>query len=641
MDTVMVYTFKNSTLLSSPTPVQRLSGQQLERLGSLSVADATRFLSGIQLKDYGGIGGLKTINVRSMGANHTTVYLDGLPISNAQNGQVDLGKFALDNIAKISLYSGDRPLLLQPAKAYASASSIYLESQLPAMENGQKQSLKAVLKTGSFGLFNPSLQWQKQLSTRTTASLSTAYTQANGRYRFRIYDTNYDTIATRENTDIRSLRTELFLNSELPDGNWNTHAYFYQSKRGLPDAVVANKFKPIMLGLGQRQNDRNIFLQTSIQKKFNRYHMAVKAKYANDYTYYTDPTIVKLEGPLENHYHQQETYLSLANSYDLTKGWGFALSGDWQWNKLNADLDNFAYPTRNTVLVASATRYKSDRLTLQSSLLVTWVQDGTKYNQAASRKTKMSPAASLSWQPFFQKDFFLRAFYKRIFRMPTFNDLYYTAIGNTLLDPEYAHQFDAGFTFAKTFNQQSGYINLQTDGYYNLVTNKIVATPAANQFRWIMYNLDRVSIKGIDVVLKGGLSLSRDLKLDVGINYSYEDARIKTDATSGMKYNAGEQVPYIPWHSGSFIMQVDYKNFLLNYSFVYTGERYSQAANSSENYLQPWYTHDLAVGKGWLIGHRKMRVMGEVNNIFNQAYEVVKSFPMPGRSYRLTLIFNY
>ena len=47
-------------------PTQKLEGKALEALSSHSVADALRYFSGIQIKDYGGIGGLKTVNIRSM-----------------------------------------------------------------------------------------------------------------------------------------------------------------------------------------------------------------------------------------------------------------------------------------------------------------------------------------------------------------------------------------------------------------------------------------------------------------------------------------------------------------------------------------------------------------------------------------------
>ena len=96
-------------------PVQTLSGEQLEKLRSNSIADALRYFSGMQIKDYGGVGGLKTVNVRSMGTNHTGICYDGIELGNAQNGQIDLGQFSLDNVEEISLYNGHRSALLQTA----------------------------------------------------------------------------------------------------------------------------------------------------------------------------------------------------------------------------------------------------------------------------------------------------------------------------------------------------------------------------------------------------------------------------------------------------------------------------------------------------------------------------------------------
>lgn len=57
-------------------PTQLLGGKALQRLSAHSVADAIRYFAGIQVKDYGGIGGLKTVNVRSLGTNHTGVFYD-------------------------------------------------------------------------------------------------------------------------------------------------------------------------------------------------------------------------------------------------------------------------------------------------------------------------------------------------------------------------------------------------------------------------------------------------------------------------------------------------------------------------------------------------------------------------------------
>lgn len=78
-----------------------------------SVADAIRYFSGVQIKDYGGIGGLKTVNIRSMGTNHVGVFYDGIQLGNAQNGTIDLGRFSLDNMEAITLYNGQKSSIFQ------------------------------------------------------------------------------------------------------------------------------------------------------------------------------------------------------------------------------------------------------------------------------------------------------------------------------------------------------------------------------------------------------------------------------------------------------------------------------------------------------------------------------------------------
>ena len=103
----------NEVTVTSKQPVrtiatsQTLSGADLQALSTTSVADALKYFSGVQIKDYGGLGGLKTINVRSLGAQHVGVYVDGIRITNAQNGTVDLGKFSLSSMESVSLYNAN------------------------------------------------------------------------------------------------------------------------------------------------------------------------------------------------------------------------------------------------------------------------------------------------------------------------------------------------------------------------------------------------------------------------------------------------------------------------------------------------------------------------------------------------------
>ena len=153
-------------------PVQTLSGKELESLNSNSVADALRYFAGVQVKDYGGVGGIKTVNVRSMGTNHTGVVYDGVQLGNAQNGQIDLGQFSLDNIEAISLHNGQKSQILQPARDFGSAGTIYMRTRTPRFDNGESYHARAAVRFGSFDLLNPSALVELKLSERVNASLS-------------------------------------------------------------------------------------------------------------------------------------------------------------------------------------------------------------------------------------------------------------------------------------------------------------------------------------------------------------------------------------------------------------------------------------------------------------------------------------
>ena len=149
---------------------QVLTDSVLQRLNSQSVADALRYFTGVQVKDYGGIGGIKTVNIRSMGTNHVGVFYNGVQLGNAQNGQVDLGRYSLDNVESISLYNGQKSDIFQTAKDFSASSAIYVTTRRPRFTGGKRYNVVAQMRTGSFGLANPSLLWEQKLGGSTYLS---------------------------------------------------------------------------------------------------------------------------------------------------------------------------------------------------------------------------------------------------------------------------------------------------------------------------------------------------------------------------------------------------------------------------------------------------------------------------------------
>jgi outer membrane cobalamin receptor len=630
---------------------QKLSGKELETLNSFSVADAIRYFSGVQIKDYGGVGGLKTVDIRSMGTNHMGVFYDGIQLGNAQNGQIDLGKFSLDNIEEISLYNGQKSNIFQSAKDFGSAGTIYLRTRRPTFEKGKKTNLISFVRTGSFGLMNPSVLWEQKLSEKVCSSLNVEYVYATGKYTFRYRKVfpdgtlAWDTTAVRRNGDIRALRFEGGLNGYTNDSKWNLKTYFYDSGKGIPGAIVNNVWKR-----SQRQWDRNFFAQGSFHKQVGkRYEWLINGKYANDRMRYLNPDTSLMY--IDNTFVQQEIYLSTAHQYHILPIWDVSLSADYQWNTLDASLQDFVYPTRNTALAALATALEWKRLKAQASLLGTFVFEkvtrarngnarpgGTQPGTPAD-KQEYTPALFISYRPFPQIPLDGRAFYKRIFRMPTFNDLYYTDVGNVALLPEYTTQYNIGLQYeTRPGRPLLDYIQLRADAYYNEVTNKIIAVPKGNgQYRWMMMNLGYVEIRGIETSAQFAMRLPRAISIHTSLNYTYQKAQDFSDPADNRPRAGtyGGQIAYIPWHSGSAVCSADWKSWKLNYSFIYVGERYHNSSNIRENHEQPWYTHDLALAKSCKLKHARLKLSAEINNVFDQQYDVVLNYPMPGRNYKL------
>ena len=148
------------------------------------VAAVLQHFTGVQVKDYGGVGGLKTVNVRSLGSEHVGIFLDGIQIDNAQNMQVDLGRFSTDGIAQISLFNGQKSRRLQTAKEYASGAAVHLTTERPMRFSGSGGRFR--LRGGSFGTVNPSLMWDKDLGRNLSLRTQAEFLTSNGRYKYPI-----------------------------------------------------------------------------------------------------------------------------------------------------------------------------------------------------------------------------------------------------------------------------------------------------------------------------------------------------------------------------------------------------------------------------------------------------------------------
>ena len=605
---------------------QKLSSEVLDKVSAHTMADALRWISGVQLKDYGGIGGLKTVNLRSMGSQHIGIYYDGIELGNAQNGVIDLGQFSLDNVQEISLYNGQRSAILQTASDFANAGSIYISTNHSTPHLDTKALHRLKYQLGSSSTHRLSYLYSHSLNDHITYNINAEGLISSGKYPFRYQRRNmdgtlaYDTTAIRQNCDIQSIRLETNMFGQINQGHWHLKAYNFSADRGIPGAIVNNVWRR-----GERQTDNNTFVQGQWQKDFNDiYTLKALAKYAYYRTHYLnqDTTILMVD----NHYRQQEAYLSLIQVFELRSWWSTSLSYDIRWNYLSADLQHFAFPIRWSNLVSVATAMDLGRLQLQASGVYSHSSDHVRLGSNHT-SSNFAPALFLSYQ--LQDSLKLKGFMKKSFRMPTFNDLYYTEIGNANLKPEIANQYSLGFQY--NFPSSQGFIgNVVIEAYHNSIHDKIVAYPKGQQFRWTMLNLGLVHIDGLEFRSTLGYQISPTCQLTTMLQYTYQQAKDLTDSKTSY---FGHQIPYTPWHSGNATLMLDYRHCTLAYNFVYTGERYSQMENIRYNHLEPWYTSDLTLS----MRYRNLKLLLEARNILDQQYDVIINYPMPGRNYNLTI----
>ena len=218
--------------------------------------------------------------------------------------------------------------------------------------------------------------------------------------------------------------------------------------------------------------------------------------------------------------------------------------------------------------------------------------------------------------------------------MPTFNDLYYADMGNSSLDPERVTQYNIGLMFNRRTEKFVNEMRFSADVYYNNVTDKIIAYPKGQQFRWTMLNLGKVDIKGMDLSALINVNPIKDLSVTLRGQYTFQRA---IDVTNPSDSYYRDQIPYVPRHSWSVVVNLSWKDWNLNYSYIYVGERYNQQENIRSNYTRPWYTSDISASRDFRFNRTSFRVLAEVNNVFSRDYDVILNYPMPKRNYRLTL----
>lgn len=615
--------------------VSRLDGQKLRNISASNAGDAAKFLSGVMIKDYGGIGGLKTVSVRGLGSMHTNLLYDGVSINNAQNGQIDLSKFTITNIEEINLSNGNQIINLQTAKSLSAANVLSIETVRPYMEEGKRTKGDVAMSFGSFNTFRASGNLHRKINEKTFISFNTDVTNSEGNYPYTLfYGPNPQDSSSRErrkNNDLFSIKAEANLYSDLsPKSDLKAKAYFFYSNRGLPGPTTL-----YYINSKQRLWDRDMFLQSVYTYNITdnlRYRTRFKA--SASHTRYFDPYFNNAQGFREDIYNQTEMYLNNVVCWNKGDRFSLNLTNDLLLNNMKASNNYDFDPLRFTSLTGLVAAYSIGILRLDANVLHTFSKDWAELHKAYRMQNHLSPFLSISmlW-----KHFELSIFYKNIFRTPTFNDLYYNAVGQVDLNPEKADQYNIHFGFRhKTEEINPQFVNISIELYHNDVTDKIIAVPRDNIFIWSMVNYGKVRMDGVELTADWRYELNKTknkmtFDLSAVYNFHYAVDNLKESNTYG------HQIQYTPRHSANAIAGFGFNTLNVAFTSSFVGKRYTMNQNTERNALKPYWEHSISIGKQF----RNFYIKLSCNNITDKQYEVVKSYPMPGRNWNINIKYSF
>lgn len=606
-----------------------IDNSDLIELQPTDISDVLRKVSGVNIKSYGGLGGLKTVSMRSLGANHSAFVIDGIPLSNAQTGQVNLGQIHLDNIEQITSSVGHSSNLLIPVSAQISGSSFMIET----MENSFGRDTLTIRANASYGSFNQlrSYVGLKYNPNKFFISAFCRFQKAEGAYQFSVPNGLSTIEGLRNNNNYNDLSYGISGGVKLKKSRIRIGINRKTIEQELPGAVIFYN----STADEQLSTDRvTAFSDVSFSK--NKFYTRVFVNGILDNTNYYDPTYFNLAGEIDNQYENRKINggISLINYWDK-----FQLYGGLEetLSDLHVNDSTFAEPLRSHSYVLLGGKYRLRRwFTINAQLSTQYVYELNRNGGAPENTIRVNPFVSLK-SPEWRKRTQVELWYRNSFRMPTFNELYYNNIGNLGLLPEDAHQSNFGFLW--TPFKRKIQVDWKSNLFFNHVLNKIVAVPTKNLFVWSMQNIGVTNTFGADVNINLTSQIKKNWKIEFDGNFTYQKTIDVTDPESPTYLH---QVAYIPEITANADLSARYRKTGIRISSSYVSKRFALNENILANEIPGFVVTDLSIFHQFQFNNKQsLKVIGNVKNVFNSSYAYIRSFVMPGINYSITLSYAF
>ena len=149
--------------------------------------------------------------------------------------------------------------------------------------------------------------------------------------------------------------------------------------------------------------------------------------------------------------------------------------------------------------------------------------------------------------------------------------------------------------------------------------------------------MGEVEIKGADVNVSTEIPLHKKVNMMLSGSYTYQHA---IDLTNPEAKNYKDQIPYTPRHTGNGSATIETPWVNISYIIMAVGERYAMPQNIKANKIDAYAEQNISLNRTFELKNVSLRLQGEILNLANTQYDVIQYYPMPGRSWRLSVAVN-
>lgn len=591
-------------LETAPVAVDVLHGDELARMPARTVADALGAIAGTGGRMYGALGSLSTVSMRGLGPEYTIVLVNGVRINDAQNGLVDLGRFALQQVDRIEVVHGGHAAMFGTD---ALGGVVNIRTDAARARTGLR------VATGSFGYRLAEVEGGIR-GARGAVQLSAGYEEADNDFPL-IGLTVFDRALVRENAGYHRRRVGADGLVTFANATLNATAMYAASDAGMPGALTSS------MQAEARQIDNEGMAALALRMHLSP-HMALSIvpSLRMGAQRYVDP-MTRMDSRYDN------ASASLPITFELMPAAGVRLHPGVEvgFSRLVSDEVRATPERRTAALFLAAELQPWTPLRIYPTVRAEQLRDipGPHERTVFTPSLGMHVTIVEGWLS-------ARGQIARGFRAPTFNQLYWREGGNNDLRPENAWVLDAGFRWTP----EGPFRVIDVTGFYHDITDKIVWMPGSGIW-WRPRNIQHVVSKGFELSLSGGKLTGNGISWRVAAQYV--DARKMNEAFAGDR-TAGKRLVYVPTATATLSVDVPLNEWLrANLRQQLVGSRHYTEDNDPRRILPTYALTDLALAGRLHLAGADSELKVELLNLFDTSYEVIANFPMPGRSLRLTL----